>query len=126
NGCPAMNLMTGAKCCPYSVKCRKGCSLSWSSTSLVCEWASNPTGKVSKMEQDVMTPNVRLTRPNDINYIRDLDMKCYHYPLSMDNWKALINGSGKMGQARVVVVEVDRTPVGFAVWNYETIKRGNN
>lgn len=76
------------------------------------------------MEQTLMTPSVRLTRPTDINYIRDLDAKCYAYPLSNDNWKQLINGSGKMGQARVVVIEVDRVPVGFAVWNTEELTRG--
>ena len=46
-----------------------------------------------------MEPEVRLTRPTDINTIRDLDIKCYDYPLEMDDWKELLNNSENMIKA---------------------------
>jgi L-amino acid N-acyltransferase YncA len=63
------------------------------------------------------TPNVRLSRPDDINIIRALDAKCYDYPLEMKEWEKLINQSGKNNKARCVVVEAARKPLGFAVWS---------
>jgi len=63
-----------------------------------------------------MEPVVRLTRPDDINAIKAMDLKCYHYPLPMKSWQALINGSGKKDQARIVMTEVYRKPAGFAMW----------
>lgn len=68
-------------------------------------------------------PTVRLTRPNDINHLRDLDIKCYPYPLEMQDWHKLVNGAGKKSEARVIIVEWNGTPIGFAVWNYEQIER---
>lgn len=63
-----------------------------------------------------MEPHVRLSRPNDINVIRDLDIKCYDYALEMPEWQDLLNTSGQENCARVVVVEAYRKPIGFAVW----------
>jgi len=63
-----------------------------------------------------MEPEVRLTRPTDINTIRDLDIKCYDYPLEMDDWKELLNNSGKENKSRVVIVEGHRKSLGFGVW----------
>ena len=66
-----------------------------------------------------MEPIVRLTRPDDINSITTIDLKCYHYPMSMKSWQELLNGSGKRGQARVVVTEVYRKPAGYAMWTFD-------
>lgn len=66
-----------------------------------------------------MEPVVRLTRPGDINSVTAIDLKCYHYPLPMKEWQALINGSGKQGQARIVVTEVYRASAGFAMWSVD-------
>ncbi len=63
---------------------------------------------------------VRLSRPGDINTLRDLDLKCFDYPLEMAAWQELINGAGeeeeKSEKARVSVVEAYRKAGGFAVW----------
>ncbi len=61
-------------------------------------------------------PTVRLSRPNDINTLGTLDLKSYAYPLTMDNWRSLVNGSGKKCEPRVVLLELFRKPVGFAMW----------
>lgn len=64
-------------------------------------------------------PIVRMSRPNDINDIRDLDIKCYDYPLSMPEWQELINGKegeDDSAKAKVAVIEVYRKKAGFAVY----------
>ena len=65
-------------------------------------------------------PVIRLSRPNDINPLRDLDIKCYDYPLNMEQWQMLVQASGQDGQARVVIVEYESGysshAIGYAVW----------
>ena len=66
-------------------------------------------------------PVIRLSRPTDINNLRDLDVKCYDYPLLMEQWKTLVESSGKAGEARCVLVEYQSAigsnkPIGFGVW----------
>lgn len=67
-------------------------------------------------------PAIRLSRPTDINNLRDLDVKCYDYPLNMEQWQALISSSGKSEEARCVLVEYQSAigsgnkPIGFGVW----------
>ena len=73
-----------------------------------------------------MEANVRLSRPNDINVIRDLDIKCYDYPLEMAEWQDLLNTSGQDNQARCVLVEAYRKPLGFAVWKILPPEAGVN
>jgi len=68
-----------------------------------------------------MNPVIRLSRPTDINNLRDLDIKCYDYPLTMDQWQALVSASGKVEEARCVLVELQNPvgsnkPIGFGVW----------
>ena len=68
-------------------------------------------------------PVVRLSRPTDINNLRDLDVKCYDYPINMEQWKTLVESSGKAGEARCVLVEYQSAigsnkPIGFGVWQY--------
>ena len=68
-------------------------------------------------------PVIRLSRPTDINNLRDLDIKCYDYPLNMDQWKTLVESSGKSGEARCVLVEYQSAigsnkPIGFGVWKF--------
>lgn len=69
-------------------------------------------------------PVIRLSRPTDINNLRDLDVKCYDYPLNMEQWQALVQSSGKTDEARCVLVEYQNpigsnTPIGFGVWQNE-------
>lgn len=61
-------------------------------------------------------PLIRLTRPGDVNALSTLDLKTYHYPLELETWKELAGQSGKPTEPKVVVVEVARRPVGFALW----------
>jgi len=63
-------------------------------------------------------PLIRLSRPTDINTLVALDIKTYNYPLSIENWQALVNGSGRSREPRVVVMELARKPVGFAMWQH--------
>lgn len=61
-------------------------------------------------------PVIRLTRPTDINIVVDLDLKCYDYPWAFVEWQQAINDNGKNGKARIVLLEVDKKPAGFAMW----------
>lgn len=70
-------------------------------------------------------PIVRLSRPTDINNLVALDLKCYPYPLAMSNWQELLNNSGKAAEPWIVVVEVYRKPVGFALW-HEAYEEGGD
>lgn len=69
-----------------------------------------------------MTSSLRLSRPSDINNFRDLDIKCYDYPLAMEQWEALTKSSGQNGEARCMLAHygasIAAKPVGFAVWQY--------
>ena len=61
-------------------------------------------------------PIIRLTRPNDDNSLSELDLKSYHYPLPLERWKELSRLAGKPTEPKVVVVEVVRKPMAFAMW----------
>jgi GNAT superfamily N-acetyltransferase len=69
-------------------------------------------------------PVIRLTRPTDINALKDLDLKTYQYPLELDQWQARINGSGKPDESMIVVTEVYRKPVAYAMWNIDKEHNG--
>lgn len=66
-----------------------------------------------------LEPVVRLTRPDDINDVTMMDLRCYPYPMPMKEWQERIQGSGKQDQARIIVVEVYRKAAGFAMWNID-------
>ena len=70
-------------------------------------------------------PVIRLTRPSDINTVSSMDLKCYHYPISMEEWKEKIEGTGKQDSARIIVVEIRRQPVGFAMWSIDNEMTGH-
>ena len=76
---------------------------------------SNPLRKTNKMSQTT-EPVVRLSRPNDITQLRDLDLKCFQYPFSMAEWQHFIQGSGKKNEPKVMILEVLKKAVGFAMW----------
>jgi len=59
-------------------------------------------------------PQIRLTRPTDVNMLTSLDLKCYHYPMDLPKWQEYIKEVSKGN--RIVVMEQNRTPVGFAAW----------
>lgn len=69
-----------------------------------------------------MNSTARLSRPDDINSLRDLDIKCYDYPLTMEQWHKLIEASGKKGEARCVLASYPSSyaskAIAFGVWQY--------
>jgi GNAT superfamily N-acetyltransferase len=69
-------------------------------------------------------PIIRLTRPTDINALKDLDLKSYHYPLELDQWQERIHGSGKPDESKIVVTEVYNKPVAYAMWNVDKEHNG--
>lgn len=64
-------------------------------------------------------PTIRLTRPDDINKLRTLDLKCYQYPMPLEEWQARVKGSGQNNEARIVLCEVMHMPSGFCMWNID-------
>lgn len=76
-----------------------------------------PVPATNRERPNMTEPVIRLTRPSDINKLQALDLKCYHYPMPLKMWQEYVNGSGKTGQARVVICEVFTTSAGFAMWN---------
>lgn len=71
-------------------------------------------------------PLIRLSRPTDINNLTTLDLKCYPYPLKLEEWQKLVNQSGQRDVPRIVMIEVMRQAVGFAMWNYDWEKKVTN
>lgn len=69
-------------------------------------------------------PIIRLTRPTDINALKDLDIKSYHFPLELEDWQARISGSGKPNESMIVVTEVYKKPVAYAMWNVDKEHNG--
>jgi GNAT superfamily N-acetyltransferase len=61
-------------------------------------------------------PTIRLSRPADFDDIINMDLKCYEYPMSTETWREYINKSGRAGEAKIVILEIDRKSVGFAFW----------
>lgn len=62
-----------------------------------------------------MEPLVRLTRPDDINVLEALDLKTYHYPLTLKQWQSHVQGSGKKGAARLLLTSVNGLAVAFVM-----------
>lgn len=65
-------------------------------------------------------PIVRMSRPDDINDILDLDVKCCYYPLSLEEWRVLIQGkdadaTASQEKAKVSIVTIYRERVALAV-----------
>ena len=71
-------------------------------------------------------PLIRLSRPNDINTLVALDLKTYNYPLSMDDWKVLVHGSGKKKEPRVILLELMSRPAGFCMWKESEPEEGKD
>ena len=69
-------------------------------------------------------PIIRLTRPTDISALQTLDLKSYHYPMPLKDWQHYVSGSGKAGEARIILVEVFRKPVGYCMWTIDKLNSG--
>lgn len=69
-----------------------------------------------------MDPVLRLTRPTDIGVLTNLDTKAYHYPLALEAWQEAVKGSGKKGEARIVVAELGKKAVAYGMWSIDTKK----
>ncbi len=71
-------------------------------------------------------PLIRLVRPNDMNKLQTLDLKCYPYPLPLSEWQEKLKGSGKEDEARIVICEVFNTAAGFAMWTIDKEHDGSH
>jgi GNAT superfamily N-acetyltransferase len=56
--------------------------------------------------------NVRPGGDRDVNLVKDLDLKCYHYPWSPEEWAATVGEGG----AKWCLATIRDRPVGFAIW----------
>lgn len=59
--------------------------------------------------------NVRPGGNRDVNLVKDLDLKCYHYPWSSEQWAAT---AGASPSEWCLATLADRL-VGFAIWRQE-------
>lgn len=64
-------------------------------------------------------PQVRLTRPQDVNTLTHLDLKCYQYPVGLQGWQEFMKGVDSTN--RIVLLEVGKEAVGFAA--YELVEQ---
>ena len=58
-------------------------------------------------------PVIRLVRPDDMNKLQTLDLKCYQFPMPLKEWQQRLKGSGKKDEARIVVCEVFQAVAGL-------------
>lgn len=56
--------------------------------------------------------NVRPGGDRDVNLVKDLDLKCYHYPWSAEEWTATVGDD----PAQWCLATIRDRPVGFAIW----------
>ncbi len=59
--------------------------------------------------------NVRPGGDRDVNLVKDLDLKCYHYPWTPQDWAANVGNDA----AKWCLATVRDRPVGFAIWGRE-------
>jgi GNAT superfamily N-acetyltransferase len=65
-----------------------------------------------------MITNIRKPKPADLNYIFDIDLKCFEDYLSIDGWLEYLEGNYSL-----LVAIVKGLPVGVIVWQDNIIKR---
>jgi len=63
-----------------------------------------------------MDINVRQVMPSDINYLTDIEIKCYEGAKGLDWWRETIKDPNK----HAVIAAVHKVPVGFVVWHEAT------
>jgi GNAT superfamily N-acetyltransferase len=56
--------------------------------------------------------NVRPGGDRDVNFVKDLDLKCYHYPWTPEQWSATVGAD----PAKWCIATIRDRPVGFAIW----------
>jgi GNAT superfamily N-acetyltransferase len=57
-----------------------------------------------------MQTEIRATTKKDIHYLLDIDLKCFEFPWTIDEWKTL--GERCLG----TIATVNRTPIGFVLF----------
>lgn len=65
-------------------------------------------------------PIIRLSRPNDLNRVTTLDLKCYPYPKNLKYWKEFFEGIGKT--SKILVLERLNKAIGFTAWDMHSDK----
>lgn len=56
--------------------------------------------------------NVRPGGDRDVNLVKDLDLKCYHYPWTPEQWGETVGDN----PAKWCLATIRDRPVGFAIW----------
>lgn len=62
-------------------------------------------------------PTIRLSRPDDMNRLVSMDLKCYQYPHLMDWWKAFLDPKDKERSSNATVMEVNGSLCGYCAWD---------
>lgn len=64
-----------------------------------------------------MIINIRKPKLGDLNYLLDIDLKCFEDSLSLEEWKIFLNDTS----CNVLVGTLKGAPVGLIVWKDSTI-----
>lgn len=66
-----------------------------------------------------MIPLLRPALGNDVNFLIDIDLKCYDYPWSVDEWRLLALNPA----CSVTLATINMEPVGFVAWGKVIAKK---
>ena len=56
--------------------------------------------------------NIRPGGDRDVNFVKDLDLKCYHYPWTPEQWGKTVGDD----PAKWCLATIRDRPLGFAIW----------
>ena len=66
-----------------------------------------------------MLTNIRKPQPSDLNYLVDIDLKCFEDNLSLDDWRDYLLGQNY----NILIGTLKTTPVGLIVWQSNKISK---
>jgi GNAT superfamily N-acetyltransferase len=66
-----------------------------------------------------MKASIRPATARDINYLMDIDLKCYEYPLDYSAWRVYITSP----DIELLVATIEAAPIGFIVFTKTEILR---
>jgi len=58
-------------------------------------------------------PTIRASRPDDVNLLPDIDLKCYDYPDGLGEWKEFFN---RPKDNKTLLIHVGKRLVGLGAW----------
>jgi len=66
-----------------------------------------------------MMSNIRRPQVGDLNYLVDIDLKCFEDNISLDEWRLFFDDTSY----KMLVWIIQGIPVGFIIWQENTIVR---